>query len=258
MNVVPNATPRPSNPGGGAFSPGGVGANGTVTTPTLPNNGPSNNGILPKPTNLTPDKPVNPERIVNGPSTQPMNAPIPASIPGGPPPLPKTPTFNPSLPPTPGTEKKSSLPVRPGANFALVDMMGRPWDFATNKHGELVLVEFMTTKCVPCLQSLPILKDMQAKYGAAGLQLVGIVCDEVSQNERVELASKYHREKNLNYMLFVEPGARPGIVRDRYIGEGGGYPTAVLLNAAGDVLWKGHPSAGRNQLEAAIQAKLGK
>jgi thiol-disulfide isomerase/thioredoxin len=158
-------------------------------------------------------------------------------------------------PPSPDPEKKSALPVRPGANFALVDQMGRPWDFATSKHGELVLMEFMTTTCVPCLQSLPGLKDLQAKYGAAGLQLVGVVCDDKPQADRTAMAAKYHREKNLNYMLYVESGARPGAVRDRYIGDRG-YPTAVLLNAAGDVLWTGHPSAGRNELETAIQTNL--
>jgi thiol-disulfide isomerase/thioredoxin len=257
MSVAPGMTPRPQLNTGGGFSPGGVGATGAVNSPTLPNPA-STDKSLPKPNAVEPnDKPMNPERIVNGPSTQPMNSPIPASIPGGPPPLPKVPEFNPSLPPTPGTEKKSALPLKQGANFALVDLMGRPWNFATSKHGSLVLIEFMTTKCVPCLQSLPGLKDLQAKYGAAGLQLVGVVCDEVPQNERVELAAKYHREKSLNYMLFVEPGAKPGVVRDRYIGDRG-YPTVVLLNAAGDVLWTGHPSSGRPQLEAAIQANLGK
>ena len=257
MNVVPNAVPRPSAPTGGAFTPGGVGVSGTALPPTLPNLGPADNSGLPKPVVAPPDKAVNPERIVNGPTTQPMNATIPASIPGGPPPLPMVPSFTPTLPATPGSEKKSALPPRPGANFTLVDTMNRSWDFATSKHGQLVLVEFMTTKCVPCLQSLPGLKDLQAKYGAAGLQLVGVVCDDVPLAERVELAAKYHREKNLNYMLFVEPGAQPGAVRDRYIGDRG-YPTVVLLSTAGDVLWTGHPSAGRPQLEAAIQANLGK
>ncbi len=245
--IVPSgATTKPAD---GAFTPG-FGATGTGIQPSFANPPGS------KPGSTRPAAPMNPERIVNGPESRFPNAPIPASIPNGPPPLPRVPYSVPPPPPPPSRsdlEKKSAVPPRPGSNFALTDMMGRPWDFATSKHGKLVLVEFMTTTCVPCLQSLKGLKDLQASYSARGLQVVGVVCDDVSVNERVALASKYHREKNVNYMLFVEPDA--GSLRQRF--DVTGYPTAVLLNAAGEVLWKGHPSGDRAVLLSTIQANLG-
>jgi thiol-disulfide isomerase/thioredoxin len=144
---------------------------------------------------------------------------------------------------------------RAGANFALVDTLGRPWEFATSRYGSLVLVEFMTTTCVHCKPVVPFLVDLQSRYGAGGLQLIGVVCDNAPAKERAALAAKYHREQNLNYALFVEPGPEPGAVRDRFGVES--YPTAVLLDGAGRVLWQGHP-ANRAALEAAIKQYLGK
>jgi thiol-disulfide isomerase/thioredoxin len=117
-----------------------------------------------------------------------------------------------------------------------------------------VLIEFMTTTCVPCKQALPFLKDLQARYGASGLQLAGVVCDELPQRDRLAAATKYGRDNNLNYALYVEPGAA-GSVRDTFNVEG--YPHVVLLNSAGKVLWTGHPGK-RAELESAIKQHLGK
>ena len=72
-------------------------------------------------------------------------------------------------------------------------------------------------------------------------------------------AAKYQRDNNLNYMLYVEPGAEPGAVRDRL--NVSSYPTAVLLDASGRVLWRGQPAqpaANRDALEAAIRQALGR
>jgi thiol-disulfide isomerase/thioredoxin len=240
--AVPSVTPRPSD---GAWAPGGAGT--APISPTLP--GPN---IAPRP--ATTDPPVTrPENVVGGPS-DPFRPP-PVSIPGPPvPPVGPVPSIAP--PKNNPADRQSSRPVRPGANFALVDTMERPWDFATSRHGSLVLLDFMTTSCIPCKQSIPVLADMQARYGAEGLQLAGVVCDDAPLSERAGRAARYHQANNLNYALFVEPGSKPGAVRDRFQVEG--YPTAVLLDETGAVLWKGHPSAERAALEAAIRTRLGK
>jgi thiol-disulfide isomerase/thioredoxin len=154
-----------------------------------------------------------------------------------------------------GDGKTMSRPRRDGANFTLLDALDRPWEFATSRYGSLVLVEFMTTTCGPCKKVIPILADLQSRYGAGGLQLIGVVCDNAPARERLALAAKYHADHRLNYALFVEPGPEPGSVRDRFQVER--YPTAVLLDGTGGVLWQGHP-ADRAALEAAIRQHLGK
>jgi thiol-disulfide isomerase/thioredoxin len=142
------------------------------------------------------------------------------------------------------------------ANFTLIDSLDRPWDFATHKHGGLVLLDFMTTTCAPCKRAIPALVEMQSKYAGAGLELIGVVCDDVPPRERTARAARYQREHNLNYVLYTEPGQDPGVVRDRFGVEA--YPTAVLLGPDGAVLYKGTPGnpAWLTGLDAAIQRHL--
>ncbi len=78
----------------------------------------------------------------------------------------------------------------------------------------------------------------------------------MSQKARAAAAAKYARDNNANYAVYVEQGALPGAVRDRLGVEG--YPTAILLDASGAVLWKGHPIADRAKLEAAVKRALGR
>jgi thiol-disulfide isomerase/thioredoxin len=118
-----------------------------------------------------------------------------------------------------------------------------------------VLVEFMTTTCIYCKNAIAGLNDLQSRYGAAGLQVIAVACDNMPQRQRAVAAAQYAKDNNVNYALYVEPGADAGGVRDRYAVEE--YPTVVLLDANGKVLWKGHPNK-RLELEAAVKQALGK
>lgn len=256
VGVGPNpgaATGGLPKPVDGGWAPG-VGPTSTAVPPTLPNAAaPQPKPAVPAPSSDAPVTRIRPESTANGPA-DPFKPPT-ASIPG--PPVPPLPNSVPVIPPpNPDPEKKSARPLKPSANFALVDTLQRPWDFAAHRHGDLVLLDFMTTSCVPCKKSIPALADFQARFGASGLQLVGVVCDDAPLTERVDRAAKYQQANNLNYALYVEPGSEPGRVSNRFQVEK--YPTAILLDGAGNVIWRGHPSADRAALESAIRSRLGK
>lgn len=257
--IPPIGVPSPTTarPSDGGWAPG-TGARPSPIPPTLP--GPA--GATPPPAPVpvpaitdprTPPAP-SPDRIADGP--QPWKPPT-ASIPGSPPlpalPLPLPPPSS-TVPPFTTPEKKSSRAVPPAANFTLVDTLGRPWDFTATR-SPLVLLDFMTSTCIPCKRAIPVLADLQARYAASGLELVGVLCDDAPQAERAALAAKYQRDNGLNYALYVEPGPQAGAVRDRFQVES--YPTVVLLNGEGDVLWRGHPGM-KAELESAIRRHLGK
>lgn len=261
MGLAP-LPPSSIRPADGAWAPGGSAATKSIpaTIAPTPTSTPTPGATptptpLPSPADPRPAAPSRPENVADGPPS-PWRPPA-ASLPGPPvPTLPNLPATNPAPPAVPvPPEKKSSRPVPPSANFALIDGLGRPWNFATSRYGSLVLLEFMTTSCVPCQRAIPILVDLQGRYGAHGLQLVGVVCDDTPQQERVAQASKYQRDHNLNYALYVEPGPEPGSVRDRF--EIQSYPTVLLLDAVGNVVWRGHPS-NRAALESAIKRHLEK
>ncbi len=257
-------TPRPSDKvGDGAWAPGGAitgvppatigGGSGAPKAPTPPG------GALPPPDDLSAPppgaKPLKPENVADGPK-DPFKPPA-ANIPGpAGPPVPPLPTLPPSFGPTGGGKSSMGGTTTGGSagKLALVDTLGRSWDLDAVKPGTLVLVEFITSTCVPCKQAIPVLKDLQSRYGASGLQVAAVLCDDLPQQERIQVASKYGRDLNLNYALYVEPGAA-GSVRDRFGVES--YPHAVLLNSAGRVLWKGHPGK-KDELESAVRQNLGK
>lgn len=252
---APTPTGRPSD---GGWSPGAGSAPGSIpatipgTTPSGPVGVPPPAGVFPS---IEPRSGVRPESTATG-DAPPWKPPA-VSIPGGPPvpSLPLPPPGSPAPSAVPPPEKRSSRPVRPGANFALIDSLERPWDFASNRSGSLVLLDFMTTTCTHCKRTIPILEDLQSRYSTDGLQLIGVLCDEAPQHERATLAGKYQRNHGLNYAVYAEAGAESGSVRDRFKVES--YPTVVLLNGEGAVVWQGHPGK-KTELESAIRRQLGR
>lgn len=153
----------------------------------------------------------------------------------------------------PSPAKSEWRAVRPGSEFTLLTPSGEARKFPTATRDDLVLLDFMTTACVPCKKAIPTLIALQEKYGARGLEVIGVVCDEETISERRALAATYQRAQRLNYPLYVEPGAEPGAIREKFRVEA--YPTLVLLDGSGEVLWKGHPRDVAS-LERAIAAKL--
>ncbi len=241
----------PPRPADGNWSPSGSARPGVVGVPPTLGSPPG------PPPAVAPPAGTAPERTAEGPPVP--GRPPATSIPGPPPfpALPVPPVSPPLVVPPPGgpTGKLMSnpRPAAPAANFALVDALDRPWDFASHKHGSLVLLDFMTTTCVPCKRAIPTLVELQSRYAGEGLELIGVVCDDVPPRERTALAARYQRENNLNYVLYTEPGDLSGAVRDRF--GVNAYPTVVLLGPDGAVLYKGHPGQ-RTELEAAIQRHL--
>lgn len=240
---MPGATGRV---GAGEWSPGAGSATGSIPA-TIPGAQPPSGGV-PPPSGLVP--PLDPRPSVRPESTAgtdpPPWKPPTVNIPGGP----SVPSF--PLPPPPGgPEKKSALPGR-GGDVALLDSLERPWSLA-NRSGSLVLLNFISTNCVHCRNTNPAVAQLQSRYAANGLQVIGVLCDEAPQAQRAALAARYQRSNNLNFAVYVEPGREPGSVSDRFNVEA--YPTVVLLNGNGTVLWQGHPGK-TTELETAIRRNL--
>jgi thiol-disulfide isomerase/thioredoxin len=239
--------------GDGGWSPG-VGSSPGSVPATIPGIAPSAppSGGIPPPSGVIPS--IDPRPSVRPESTagieQPWKPPT-VSIPGGP----SVPNFPlpPPNPPASGQPEKKSSRTR-GGDITLVDSLERPWSLA-DRSGSLVLLEFMTTNCVHCKRTIPTLTELQSRYASSGLELIGVLCDDVPQRQRAALAAKYQRDHNLNYAVYVEQGPESGTVRDKFQVEA--YPAVVLLSGDGSVLWQGHP-AKKAELEAAIRRNLGR
>jgi thiol-disulfide isomerase/thioredoxin len=214
-------------------------------------------GRVPEPDNLDPSgepRPVKPENVADGPKNPWKPPAVSVPNPNGPPPVPPLPKLPPTFNPSSGGGRSAAGNGRPVGKFTLLDAQERPWESTHVPPGGLVLVEFVTSSCEHSKRAVPVLKDLQSRYGAAGLQVIGVLCDDLSQKERAAAAAQLHREQNLNYALYVEP-VKAGSVRDRFEVEA--YPHVLLLDAGGRTVWRGNP-LDREKLEAAVKQGLGK
>jgi len=94
--------------------------------------------------------------------------------------------------------------------------------------GKWVLIHYWATWCEPCKVDLAELRELQAKYAASGLAIIGVSLD----NNRQAL-DEYLSKNHLPWPQLFEPGG----LDSRYANEMGilTLPTMVLIDADGHV-----------------------
>ncbi len=115
--------------------------------------------------------------------------------------------------------------------------------------GKLVYLDFWASWCGPCRQSFPWMNELQSKYGAQGLQIIGVNLDQKNDDARQFLATTPAR-----FVVAFDPaGATP-----RNYGVKG-MPSSVLIGPDGKILFEhaGFKDADKSALEAKIKSSLG-
>jgi len=111
---------------------------------------------------------------------------------------------------------------------SLPDMEGTPQAMAQWR-GKVLVVNFWATWCKPCLEEIPVFVKMQQKFGAEGLQFVGIAIDNPVKVR--EFAAKYQ----MNYPVLI--GETEAIELARAAGNTlGGLPFTVILDRKGRLI----------------------
>lgn len=119
-------------------------------------------------------------------------------------------------------------PAAPLYALRLPDLAGRIQDL-NQWHGKVLVVNFWATWCAPCREEIPIFVSLQEKYGARGLQLVGIAID---QRDKVQA---FAREFRINYAVLL--GGLETIDLSRQIGNRvGALPFTVVLDREGRIV----------------------
>jgi thiol-disulfide isomerase/thioredoxin len=126
---------------------------------------------------------------------------------------------------------KAALPLT-GLEF----IKGEPLDLATLRGKNVVVVELWATWCPPCRTSIPHLTEVQKKFANQGLLVVGIT------NEEREQAEPFVKKMGgqMDYRVACDSS---GTVTQQYMAavRARGIPTAIVINAKGNIAWHGHP-----------------
>ena len=139
--------------------------------------------------------------------------------------------------------------AEPGQAAPLFELPGTKGTVALQKlKGRVVYVDFWASWCGPCKQSFPWMNEMQAKYGARGLQVVGVNLDAKTAD-----AEKFLAEVPARFTVAYDP---KGDTARRY--EIKGMPSSVLVGPDGKVVkvHAGFREDERKALEDAIVAAL--
>lgn len=122
--------------------------------------------------------------------------------------------------------KSASLPVLgPAPDWTLTDLDGKPVSFAQFK-GKVVVVDFWATWCPPCREEIPGYIEMQKKYGADGLVIVGVSLDRAGPAKVADFVKK----NGMNYPVVMGDDA----VVDAFGGINA-IPTTFLIDRDGNI-----------------------
>jgi thiol-disulfide isomerase/thioredoxin len=114
--------------------------------------------------------------------------------------------------------------------------------------GKTVYLDFWASWCGPCKQSFPWMNDMQARYGAKGLRVVGINLDQKSEDAR-----DFLKETTASFdVAFDQSGKTPKSFAIK------GMPTSVLIGPDGKVIsmHSGFKPEQKTELEQQIRQAL--
>ena len=136
-------------------------------------------------------------------------------------------------------------------------MNGTPWEYKRNRTGKLVLIDFWSTTCIYCKESMPVLSNWQTKYGNKGLEVLGIAVESGGRpQEQAASVDMQARRLKTNYRHLLS-GTEDCPVRHYF--QVTKLPTMVLVDQNGTIIrrYEGAPDRAKlDELERLIQLKL--
>lgn len=115
--------------------------------------------------------------------------------------------------------------------------------------GKVLVVNFWATWCPPCRTEIPEFIKLQNKYGAQGLQFVGIAIDETAK------VQAYADQMGINYPVLV--GDLDAVALSAATGNRlGGLPYTLILDRSGKIVATELGGLSTAKLEAKLKPLL--
>lgn len=132
-------------------------------------------------------------------------------------------------------------------DFTLPDLDGKThhlseWD------GKIIIVNFWATWCPPCRKEIPDFVQLQEKYGAAGVQFVGVAVDQP------EAIRDFIKTQPLNYPILV--GDEEGSISKQFGNNIGALPYTAVIDRTGKINVISRGQFHRAEAETAIKELL--
>lgn len=150
--------------------------------------------------------------------------------------------------PAPVNVAVTELVGQPRPPFTLGDTEGQRIS-ADGFDGDVLLINFWATWCTPCREEMPMLVEIQGRYGEQGLSVVGIALDDVQQ------ARDFAAELGVTYTVLVG-GADVMAVGAVYGNRSGMLPYTVLVDRRGIVRWTHLGILEQEQIVEQVKALL--
>ena len=131
-------------------------------------------------------------------------------------------------------------------NATLKDMRNRPVQIQKQTKGDIVLVNFWATYCVPCRKEMPLLNDLQQKYKQQGVQVIGVAIDDSRTVGRV---SSVIRALKVDYGILLDTEQK--LYKNFNTSA---MPFSILVNREGTIVWEhtGYIPGDEKKMESEI------
>ena len=111
-------------------------------------------------------------------------------------------------------------------DFTLNDFITKQQVNTSSFRGKAMLIIFGSIYCKPCIEMLPIVRQLRDKYEQAGLVVVGIDIDVTSEDEKIHQFIKDHKIRHM-YLIDTIKVARQNRVFT--------LPTTLIVNPKGGI-----------------------
>jgi thiol-disulfide isomerase/thioredoxin len=130
----------------------------------------------------------------------------------------------------------------------LEDASGQPQPIS-QWQGKLLVVNFWATWCPPCVEEMPMLDQIRARYRDRGVEIIGIGIDSADK------IRAYQQKFGFNFPLLIANSA--GSAVSRALGnEGGVLPYTVLVTPEQTIRTRWIGRVPEDELRSALESNL--
>lgn len=133
-------------------------------------------------------------------------------------------------------------------DWSLVTLEGQTVSAASTA-GDVVVIEFWATWCGPCVQQVPHLKQLHARYKDRGVRLISVSLDQDADDQKQFIAE--HGMDWTHANDYKQPRSLASAWGVHSI------PQAFIFGPDGSLLWEGHPGNIDRPLSQAVADHAG-